>query len=230
MPLYVADVDTDGRPANFNLYDATASGRRRLSLMQSYTTADCDDTNPNVTVGSTYYRDVDGDGYGVSTMTMSSCTPPAGYVANNTDCYDANPDTTNAELAHPGQTSYFTTNRGDGSFDYNCNSTADKQLPALDRATTPVSVSYVIGGVGCAQTSCGSCGSASNNIYNSATIGCGQSGATCIATNGNQGGNCRLVSCGPTTACGALGKSRGTSENVTTGLCSAISTGTQACR
>lgn len=37
----------------------------------------------------TYYADADGDGYGSASPTQVGCTPPAGYVANNTDCNDA---------------------------------------------------------------------------------------------------------------------------------------------
>ena len=40
-------------------------------------------------LGSTWYRDADGDSYGSSTVTTTSCTTPAGYVANSTDCNDA---------------------------------------------------------------------------------------------------------------------------------------------
>ena len=39
----------------------------------------------------TYYADVDGDTFGNAASPISSCTgAPAGYVANNTDCNDAN--------------------------------------------------------------------------------------------------------------------------------------------
>ena len=38
---------------------------------------------------STWYADADGDGYGLSTSTLSYCTQPYGYVANSTDCDDA---------------------------------------------------------------------------------------------------------------------------------------------
>lgn len=44
-PLYVSDNDTDGWPANFTLYSASAGGKRRLGLMKSYTTLDCNDVN-----------------------------------------------------------------------------------------------------------------------------------------------------------------------------------------
>ncbi|MBN1337448.1 MAG: putative metal-binding motif-containing protein [Deltaproteobacteria bacterium] len=75
---------------------------------------DCDDTNPLVSPdgvetcdgvdedcdgtvdeepadGSTFYADADGDGYGDPDSTRTACdTPPSGYVADSTDCDDAN--------------------------------------------------------------------------------------------------------------------------------------------
>ena len=65
----------------------------------------------------TAYRDSDGDGYGNPHSTTTYCdnqSVPSGWVTNNSDCYDSNAN------ARPGQCSYFATNRGDGSFDYDC--------------------------------------------------------------------------------------------------------------
>ncbi|MDP6931835.1 MAG: putative metal-binding motif-containing protein, partial [Myxococcota bacterium] len=39
--------------------------------------------------GSTWYADGDGDGYGVTTDTVSSCEQPSGYVNRSTDCDDS---------------------------------------------------------------------------------------------------------------------------------------------
>lgn len=45
---------------------------------------------------STFYRDLDGDGFGDRTMTTAACTRPAGYVTNSTDCDDSR------TTVHPG--------------------------------------------------------------------------------------------------------------------------------
>lgn len=63
------------------------------------------------------YVDVDGDRYAPNLGTKR-CRVLSQLSGN--DCYDSNIN------VHPGQTEYFTTNRGDGSFDYNCDNVATK--------------------------------------------------------------------------------------------------------
>ena len=68
------DVDNDGFP-----------------YCDAFSNQDCDDNNPSIAPGqTTYYRDVDGDGYGIPSVTASDCTVPVGYVTNATDCNDNN--------------------------------------------------------------------------------------------------------------------------------------------
>ncbi len=48
-----------------------------------------DDDDPSSIGEVTWYRDADGDGFGDGAQTLDACSPPAGYVANGTDCDDA---------------------------------------------------------------------------------------------------------------------------------------------
>ena len=49
-------------------------------------------------VKSTFYADVDGDGYGDASSSTAACSAPAGTVADATDCDDA------TATVHPGAT------------------------------------------------------------------------------------------------------------------------------
>lgn len=53
---------------------------------------DCDGTvDENSAIdASTWWRDVDSDGYGGSSTSLTQCNQPAGYVSSSTDCNDAN--------------------------------------------------------------------------------------------------------------------------------------------
>ncbi|MCX6751591.1 MAG: hypothetical protein NT161_02375 [Candidatus Nomurabacteria bacterium] len=101
-----------------------------------------------------WYQDKDGDGYGAGAPVMACDAPTNQYVADNTDCYDepfrVNPTTglldlpTAARYAFPGSTSTtlsllsatfygdtpqraYSSDRGDGSYDYNCDGVETKQ-------------------------------------------------------------------------------------------------------
>ncbi|MBI4954331.1 MAG: putative metal-binding motif-containing protein [Myxococcales bacterium] len=48
---------------------------------------DCDEL-VDEEVGSTWYRDDDGDGYGLDTDAVTTCSEPAGYTSQGGDCRD----------------------------------------------------------------------------------------------------------------------------------------------
>lgn len=114
--------------------------------------SDCDDTDYAVNPGETetcgdgidnncdgilneqnaigcidFKYDGDGDGYGVVGPGECWCEdgnwPYTGLTTD--DCYDSNAN------ANPGQTSYFSADRGDGSFDYNCTGSEEKQYTGI---------------------------------------------------------------------------------------------------
>ena len=69
-----------------------------------------------------YYYDYDGDGYGSDSVSGKCLCSASGYYdsAYDTDCYDYN------SSASPAATSYSTSHRGDGDYDYNCDGTESK--------------------------------------------------------------------------------------------------------
>ncbi len=89
--------------------------------------SDCNDSNASLYQNLDGYTDSDGDGYGTGVVqsVCSGASLPAGYAGNRSDCYDANAN------ARPGQSSFFTTDRGDGSFDYNCDSSQELEISTV---------------------------------------------------------------------------------------------------
>ena len=93
-------------------------------------TEECDGTDNDCDTGvdevnadgcDTYYYDFDSDGYG-STTSQCLCSASGYYTSNySTDCYDSNAS------AYPGATTYRTSDRGDGSYDFDCSGTSDKR-------------------------------------------------------------------------------------------------------
>ncbi len=85
---------------------------------------DCDGDTDEDSAGDarTWYRDVDGDGYGDADHALEQCYEPSGYVADATDCDDLQAD------VHPGATEYC------NGQDDNCNGDIDENS-AVDAQT-----------------------------------------------------------------------------------------------
>lgn len=97
------------------------------------TSNDCNDadaTDANSTISNGYTGiDGDGDGQAVSPVSYNYCgSANSRGTSSNIDCYDNNANT------YIGQTSYFSTNRGDGSFDYNCDGTTTKDTAVINQS------------------------------------------------------------------------------------------------
>jgi hypothetical protein len=142
--LWMIDADSDNYPTTTTQYaqdTAPTNGRRRY-LMNSISSTDCDDAAATKWQYFTGYTDADDDNYGTgsSQQICSGESLPDGYTSQGGDCYDANAN------AKPGQTSYFTTDRGDGSFDYDCNGQTNKHSQYCDLITS------------CNTSGSGSCG------------------------------------------------------------------------
>jgi hypothetical protein len=57
---------------------------------------DCNEANPNINPATNWYSDSDRDGYGNPSVFLQQCNQPSGYVLDNTDSNDSDPD------IHPG--------------------------------------------------------------------------------------------------------------------------------
>ncbi len=89
------DADGDGECEDVDCDDTDAAVYSEATEVCDDVDNDCDgltddsDTSVASAGKSTFYRDADGDGYGVSTTTVSRCDAPSGYVSNSTDCNDS---------------------------------------------------------------------------------------------------------------------------------------------
>jgi len=126
--------------------------------------------NGEIKKGYLFYPDSDGDSYRLnnsglvfsSFSTLSNSVRAKDNLGN--DCYDNNAS------ANPDQTGYFSVNRGDGSWDYNCDGSGDSG------SSNPSAADGV-----CHSYSGGSCPSIPNKSLGGVTgfttsINCGSSG------------------------------------------------------
>jgi hypothetical protein len=103
---FAADIASDSITTNIILNDTVMLGAAFSNLNQvtfrfyitGISTPGATWRNDNVSLWGfinsvlpqTFYADTDGDGFGDAANTLLSCTLPAGYSTNNTDCDDSN--------------------------------------------------------------------------------------------------------------------------------------------
>ena len=180
--LSIADNDGDGfSPADGDCDDDRSTVYPGAEELCDGRDNDCDSNTDeaNTPDCTTYYRDYDGDGYGDSSYSVCTCSTSGYYSAtNSSDCYDY------SSSANPGQSSYFTSSRGDGSYDYNCDGSQTK------RYTTTYSCSA--GFTGCTSSTSG-WGSSAPSCGNTGTWESGCIGAIYLCTNSSS--SSRTQSC-----------------------------------
>jgi len=116
---------------------------------------DCDDDvdETNAIDCVDWYYDGDNDGFG-TTEYSCECGSSGNYRAeNDDDCYDSN------SQANPDQTSWFSVDRGDGSFDYDCNGNQQRHYTNLYECDVDIT------GLSCSDT----------DGWNGAVASCGDS-------------------------------------------------------
>ena len=141
---WFADLDDDGFGALASMTAACTAPEGTVA-----DSSDCNDTDPASYPGATetcdgadnncdgdideegavgcssYYLDSDGDGYG-TTESICACAPAGDYTsALSSDCYDE------SSIVNPTHTSFHSSPRGDGSYDYNCDDEEEKRYTEL---------------------------------------------------------------------------------------------------
>ncbi|MBK8705730.1 MAG: putative metal-binding motif-containing protein [Saprospiraceae bacterium] len=118
---WYADTDNDGYSNGITQVSCPRPVGYKVAGELTQTTGDCNDANAAIKPGATevcdgidnncngmtdegvlttYFQDLDGDGFGNPFVSTQSCMTPANYVTNNQDCDDSDP------LEKPGQTWY----------------------------------------------------------------------------------------------------------------------------
>jgi len=120
----VSDQDGDGFAAPSDCNDQNPAVHPNAAELCDGVDNNCSGTVDDDPVDAvSYYADGDGDGFGDPDSEVLSCTAQQGMVDNGLDCYDNNAQ------ARPGQTAFFTVDRGDGSFDYDCTGANESSVP-----------------------------------------------------------------------------------------------------
>jgi hypothetical protein len=85
------DIDNDGFTTCEGDCNDNSTGSNPGAIETCNNSDDDCDGQIDEGVQPTWYRDLDGDGYGQTIITTQACSQPAGYVGNSSDCDDADP-------------------------------------------------------------------------------------------------------------------------------------------
>ncbi len=108
------DLDGDGYDSTTDCDDVDAAVNPGATEVCDGIDNDCDGSlDSGATDESTWYADADGDGYGDASLTILACDAPASYVADDTDCDDAD------AAINPGATEVC------DAYDNNCDGSVD---------------------------------------------------------------------------------------------------------
>ena len=122
--------NSDSLTADVTITSATRLGYRALQLSKREVEAELQKRREGRR-SVAYFPDADGDGFGAAGAQPTLAERPiAGMVANRLDCFDGN------AAARPGQTDWFERDRGDGSFDYNCDGQETPRWQELGRCNS----------------------------------------------------------------------------------------------
>ena len=113
------DGDPGAHPGAVEVCDAAGTDEDCDGL------SDDDDPDLDTSTTTTWYRDIDEDGYGNPVLTRQTCAQPAGYVADDTDCDDLD------ATIHPGAAEVCDA----AGTDEDCDGLTDDDDPDLDPAS-----------------------------------------------------------------------------------------------
>jgi hypothetical protein len=96
------DADGDGFTSDVDCDDNNPSINPNAAEVCNGIDDNCDGQIDEGLLLNTYYADADGDGFGDALVETTECSPPSGYVSNNTDCNDSNPNINPNAMEIPG--------------------------------------------------------------------------------------------------------------------------------
>jgi hypothetical protein len=154
--MVLATLSVDVHRRSVTRVDIPVCPDRDVDLLDQ--SEDCDDRNPDVAGALEWFTDGDGDGFGDPSLPSTlACVAPAGSVREATDCLDGSGD------VHPGQTTFFATQRGDGSFDYNCDGVEQRSVETQGRCAS-TGFGFCVHHPGWVGTTVPACGESANFV------------------------------------------------------------------